>query len=98
MALRGMVGDLVTAAVAGYAGTKVMEPVSAGAAMSAVADETLTPLLGFSTPNRAYPPATHARGVAARLVFRAAVGAVTEVAWALTGRRAVARSMATVRS
>ena len=178
MGLRGMVGDLVTGAVAGYAGTKVMEPVSmalykmespetraredaarpgppyrlaaektakalgldlsdktteragmgfhysmavswaslygllrrrdhlggplaalvTGAAMSAVADEALTPLLGFSAPNRAYPLATHARGVAAHLVFAAAVGAVTEAAWALTGRRPSGGAKITVRS
>jgi hypothetical protein len=61
--------------------------VVTGAAMSAVADETLTPLLGFSAPNRAYPLATHARGVAAHLVFGAAVGALSETVWALTGRR-----------
>lgn len=58
-----------------------------GAAVSAVADETLTPLLGFSVPNRAYPLATHARGVTAYLVFGAAVGALSEAVWALTGRR-----------
>lgn len=167
MGVRALVADLVTAGVAGYAGTKVMEPVSmalykaespgtqakedaarpgppyqlaakktagavgvnlsdtavervgmvfhyglalswaplyavlrrrarlsgptaaavTGAAMSAVADETLTPLLGFSAANRAYPLATHARGVAAHLVFGAVVGAVSEAVWALTGRR-----------
>jgi hypothetical protein len=69
-----------------------------GAAMAAVADETLTPLLGFSAPNRAYPFATHARGVAAHLVFGAAVGAVSEAVWALTGRRPAAASRVTVRS
>lgn len=167
MGVRVVVAELVTAGVAGYAGTKVMEPVSmalykaespetqakedavrpgppyqvaakkvakavglnlsdkaversgmgfhyglaiswaplygvlrrrahlrgslagvlTGAAMSAVADEALTPLLGFSAPNRAYPLATHLRGVAAHLVFGAAVGAVSEGVWALTGRR-----------
>lgn len=178
MDVRAVVGDLGTAVVAGYAGTKVMEPVSmalykaespgtqakedaarpgppyrlaaektakllglnlsdkaaeragmgfhyglaiswaplygllrrranmggplaaaiTGAAMSAVADETLTPLLGFSAPNRAYPLVTHLRGVVAHLVFGAAVGAVSEAVWALTGRRPAARSVATVRS
>jgi hypothetical protein len=107
MGPRGMVADLATAVVAGYAGTKVMEPVSmalpvaallTGAAMSAVADEALTPLLGFSAPNRAYPAVTHIRGVAAHLVFGAAVGAVTEAVWAITGRRPAACSTTTVRS
>lgn len=68
-----------------------------GAAVSAVGDETLTPPLGFSAPNRAYPAVTHISGVAAHLVFGAAVGAVSEAAWALTGRRPGARSTATVR-
>lgn len=57
-----------------------------GMLMSAVADETLTPLLGFSAPNRAYPLVTHVRGVAAHLVFGLTVGAVTELAWKLSRR------------
>ncbi len=57
-----------------------------GASMSLLVDEGLTPLLGFSAPNRAYPLATHARGVAAHLVFGMAVAAVTEIAWALLRR------------
>lgn len=57
-----------------------------GAAMSAVVDETLTPLLGFSAPNRDYPLVTHVRGVLAHLAFGAAVAAVTETAWAVRGR------------
>jgi hypothetical protein len=55
--------------------------------MSLIADETMTPALGFSAPNRAYPLATHLRGVAAHPVFVLAVAAVTEAAWALRGRR-----------
>lgn len=58
-----------------------------GAAMSAIVDEGLTPLLGFSAPNRAYPLVTHLRGVLAHLVFGAAVAAITEAAWAVRGRR-----------
>jgi hypothetical protein len=54
--------------------------------MSLLVDEGLTPLLGFSAPNRAYPLATHARGVAVHLVFGMAVAAVTETAWALLRR------------
>ena len=57
-----------------------------GASMSLLVDEGLTPLLGFSAPNRAYPLATHARGVAVHLVFGMAVAAVTETAWALLRR------------
>lgn len=58
-----------------------------GAAMSLVADEAMTPLLGYSAPNRAYPLATHLRGFLAHLVFGLAVTATTETAWALRGRR-----------
>ncbi len=53
-----------------------------GAAMSLIADEIATPLLGFSAPNRAYPLVTHVRGVVAHLVFGLAVAAVTEAVWA----------------
>jgi hypothetical protein len=56
-----------------------------GLTMSVLADELMTPLLGFSAPNRAYPLATHLRGVVAHLVFGATVGAVSEVPWATTG-------------
>lgn len=61
--------------------------VATGASMSLLVDEGLTPLLGFSAPNRCYPLATHARGVAAHLVFGLAVAAVTETGWALLRRR-----------
>lgn len=33
-----------------------------GTAMSLIADETITPWLGFSAPDRAYPLSTHLRG------------------------------------
>ena len=58
-----------------------------GAAMSVLAEEVMTPLMGFSAPNRAYPLVTHLRGVAAHLVFGLTVAAVTEGAWAARGRR-----------
>ncbi len=62
-------------------------PVSAGlatgAAMSLIADEMMTPALGFSAPNRAYPLATHLRGFAGHLVFGLAVAAVTDTGWRL---------------
>ncbi len=58
-----------------------------GAAMSLIADELMTPALGFSAPNRDYPLATHVRGVVAHLAFGLAVAAVYEAAWAfLRGR------------
>lgn len=58
-----------------------------GAAMSLIADETMTPLLGYSAPNREYPLVTHLRGFAAHLVFGLAVAATTEAAWAIRRRR-----------
>lgn len=61
--------------------------LASGAAMSALVDEGLTPVLGFSAPNRAYPLATHLRGLVAHLAFGLAVAAVTETAWALLRRR-----------
>jgi uncharacterized membrane protein YagU involved in acid resistance len=68
-----------------------MAPVTAGittgAAMSVIADEMLTPRLGFSGPNRAYPLVTHLRGFLAHLAFGVAVAGVTEAAWALLRRR-----------
>jgi hypothetical protein len=68
-----------------------VRPIPAGLAtgtlMSLLVDELMTPAAGFSAPNRAYPLATHLRGVAAHLVFGLAVAAVTEAAWWLRGRR-----------
>lgn len=61
--------------------------LTAGASMSLLVDEGLTPVLGFSAPNRAYPLVTHLRGFAAHLVFGLAVGASCELLWAARGRR-----------
>lgn len=58
-----------------------------GAAMSLIADEAMTPALGFSAPNRQYPPVTHARGFVAHLAFGLAVAATFEAGWALLVRR-----------
>ncbi len=59
-----------------------LHPVAAGlgtgAAMSLIVDEGLTPVLGFSAPNRAYPLVTHLRGVLAHLVFGLGVAATAE--------------------
>lgn len=67
-----------------------LRPVPAGlamgSAMSVIADEMLTPALGFSAPNRAYPLVTHARGYLAHLAFGLAVAGVTEVTWCLRHR------------
>jgi hypothetical protein len=40
-----------------------------GASLSLLINEGLTPLLGFSAPNRAYPLVTHLRGFVAHLVY-----------------------------
>ncbi len=56
--------------------------LSTGAAMSLIVDEGLTPVLGFSAPNRAYPLVTHLRGVLAHLVFGLGVAATAEtITW-----------------
>jgi hypothetical protein len=62
--------------------------LASGAAMWLVADEGMTPALGFSAPNRAYPLSTHARALVAHLAFGLAIGAVTEAAWRLLRRSA----------
>jgi hypothetical protein len=60
-----------------------LDPVSAGllsgAAMSLIVDEGITPLFGFSAPNRAYPLVTHLRGFAAHLAFGLGVALTAEV-------------------
>jgi hypothetical protein len=59
-----------------------LDPVSAGllvgAVMSLLVDEGMTPLLGFSAPNRAYPLVTHLRGIAAHLAFGLGVAGTAE--------------------
>ena len=48
-------------------------------------DEGLTPALGLSAPNRAYPVATHLRGFLAHLVWGAAAALAAEAIYRLTG-------------
>jgi len=43
--------------------------LATGTAMSVIADELITPALGFSAPNLDYPLVTHARSFADHLVF-----------------------------
>ena len=66
-----------------------LEPLGAGlvagASLSLVVDEGLTPALGLSAPNRAYPAATHLRGFLAHLVWGAAAALAAEVVYNLTG-------------
>ncbi len=59
--------------------------LAAGAALSLVVDEGLTPALGLSAPNRAYPVATHVRGLLAHLVWGAAAALAAEAVYRLTG-------------
>jgi hypothetical protein len=61
--------------------------LATGAAMSLIADEMMTPAMGFSAPNRAYPLATHVRGFLGHLVFGLGVAATTELGWRLLRRR-----------
>jgi hypothetical protein len=69
-----------------------MSPLTAGlatgASMSLILDETITPAIGASAPNRDYPLSTHLRGFVAHLAFGLAVAAATEVGWKLLTRRA----------
>lgn len=63
-----------------------LNPVSTGlltgAAMSLLEDEGMTPLLGFSAPNKTYPLATHLRGFAAHMAFGLGVaGTVEAIYW-----------------
>ena len=55
--------------------------------MSLIVDEMLTPLLGFSAADRAYPVSTHVRGFLAHLAYGAVTAAVIEGWWALRRRR-----------
>jgi uncharacterized membrane protein YagU involved in acid resistance len=59
--------------------------LAAGAALSLAVDEGLTPALGLSAPNRAYPAATHVRGFLAHLVWGVAAALAAEAAYRLTG-------------
>jgi hypothetical protein len=61
--------------------------LATGAAMSLIADEMMTPAMGFSAPNRAYPLATHVRGLIGHLVYGLGVAATTELGWRLLRRR-----------
>lgn len=54
--------------------------------MSLIVDEGMTPALGFSAPNRAYPLSTHLRGFVAHLAFGVGVAAIPEAGWRLTQR------------
>jgi uncharacterized membrane protein YagU involved in acid resistance len=59
--------------------------LAAGASLSLVVDEGLTPALGLSAPNRTYPVANHVRGFLAHLVWGAAAALAAEAIYRLTG-------------
>lgn len=61
--------------------------LATGAAMSAIADEAMTPAFGFSASNPEYPLVTHARGIVAHLAFGLAVAATVEAGWTLLRHR-----------
>lgn len=61
--------------------------LATGATMSLVLDEALTPAMGFSAPNRAYPTLTHARGFLAHLAFGAVAAATASAGFAVTGNQ-----------
>lgn len=56
-----------------------------GASMSLLLDESLTPAMGFSAPDRDYPALTHVRGFLAHLAFGAAAAAAAEILYRATG-------------
>ena len=60
-----------------------LNPVVAGLASAMVlflvVDEGLTPVLGLSAPDRAYPLSTHLRGFLGHLAYGAAVAATAEI-------------------
>lgn len=59
--------------------------VLTGMSMSVIVDEALSPALGFTAPNRDYPPAAHIRGLVAHLAFGLVVAAAAESLYRLAG-------------
>lgn len=67
----------------------VLAGLLSGATMSLLVDEGVTPLLGFSAPNRDYPLTTHLRGFTAYLAFGLGVAGIVEAIYWL-GRSGMA--------
>lgn len=59
---------------------------AAGMSMSLLLDEFVTPALGFSAPNRDYPPAAHVRGLFGHLVFGLTLAGAAEGLYRLAAR------------
>jgi hypothetical protein len=72
-----------------------LRPVAAGLTLgltvSVIVDEVANPLLGFTAPPRAYPLATHLRGLAGHVVYGLTVAGLFEV---MTGPAAASRRKA----
>ncbi|MFW8596387.1 DUF1440 domain-containing protein [Cribrihabitans neustonicus] len=66
--------------------------VAAGASMSLLLDEIVTPALGFSAPNRTYPAATHIRGLLGHLVYGLALAGTAEAVYRLIEPRTARRN------
>lgn len=66
-----------------------------GALMSLVVDEGITPLFGFSAPNKEYPLSTHLRGFVAHLAFGLGVAATAETIYWL-GQNGVENTKRTI--
>jgi uncharacterized membrane protein YagU involved in acid resistance len=60
--------------------------IAAGTSMSMLLDELVTPALGFSAPNRAYPAATHVRGLLGHLVYGLALAGTAEALYRVAAR------------
>lgn len=65
----------------------VTSGLAAGASLSLILDEIITPAIGASAPNRDYPASTHIRGFAGHLVFGLVMAGVFEAGWKLFGKR-----------
>jgi uncharacterized membrane protein YagU involved in acid resistance len=57
----------------------VLAGLISGMALFVIVDEGLTPRLGLSAPDRAYPVSTHLRGFIGHLAYGAALAATAEV-------------------
>jgi hypothetical protein len=61
--------------------------LATGLGIFGIVDEGLNPLLGLTSPPRAYPLVTHLRGLAGHLLLGLAAATTIEVGWALQRRR-----------
>ena len=79
----GMGWGVVYAVLRGAIGLPPVVAGLTGASLSLIVDDGLTPALGFSAPNSAYPLATHVRGAAADIMYGLGTmaAAETHAAW-----------------